>query len=1362
MPDPASLEESSGVSAPPGDGRFDVFLSHSGADKPAVERIAEKLKRAGLEPWLDKWYLAPGGRWQDELAAALRASAACAVFVGREELGAWAHEELALARDRAAKDRDFRLIPVLLPGLPEPFDPTTLPAFLSTRTWVDFRVGLEDSRPLQNFVNAVKGVPPGPEVPLEPVAGAAPYRGLEVFDVEHAELFFGRDGDLQRLIEKLKSTRFLTVLGPSGSGKSSLVRAGLIPLIRGGALPASETWPIAVFRPGAHPLTALAAQLLHLHGDRGMQATIEELGSNAATLELAVALALARSSDSQKVGFVVDQFEEVFTLCRDEQERCAFVDNLLHAGSVPVGRTVVILTMRADFYARATAFPELAQQIAAHQFLVTPMSAESVRQAIVEPARAAGLELEAGLVETILEDVKGEPGALPLLEHALLELWKRRRGSMLTLEAYRETGGVTGALSQHAGEVWCRFDEREQNIGRRIFLRLTQPGEGAEDTRRRATASELVTTPEEEQTVEKILTLLSDERLLTTSRDEDSSERLVEVSHEALIRGWPRLRGWVEEDRQGLLVHRRLTEAAHEWVALDREPGALYRGARLAAAAEWVKEHGAALNPVEREFVEASRAAEASELEASKKRARRLRGLAVALGSLLVLAGLLAFVAWSSARNARSEKARADDQKGIALSRFLATEAARSPDSRLDRSILLSLEAFRASPTSAARNAVVEALQRSEGLAWILPVEDIFNIVASRDGRILATVGVDSNVTLWDVTTRKRLGQLPMGAASGIALAFSDDGGQLVSGSDDGVIRIWDVDGRRQIDEMRGDLPIAFDGRNVVAYSGPGEVVLRDVTTGARLTGLETSVDVDFLAFSPDGRTLALVDEGRFTLWAVAGDTLARRCTGGSKSANGDVTALVFSSDGRRIVTGREDGRIDYWDAGRCRLELSVAAHHDAVFALALGPGSRVLASAGLDKSVKLWDAVTHRQIGDARATRDFVTGLAFLPDGRQLVLAGDQGTVKVWDISGAYDLRRPMLPEKWAGEAAFSSDGKHMAIARGSGDLGSFVDLERALFEGASLDSPAPLPRDTPTDHVAFSPDGRLTAWANRDLPPVIRLLNVASRKPVTPSVPLAATNVEVVAFRPPEGGVLVVAGSRQRLPGDDQGWIELRSVPGLAKIAELPTRLPSIDSVVFSPDGTRLVAASWLTSAVELWDVDARRRLDALTAGVGRQVGDLAISPDGALLAGLGLDGVTRLWDLESRRMRGDLVGPSPDNAVSGLAISRDSRTLFSLDGDGRLLLWDLAAQTRLGLPIVVERSTSLAFNPKRNRLVTVGARPAILFWDPILWSEDLAALAWRLCPVVGRDLTVAESQKFVPGEPRHATCRPFLPNG
>jgi formylglycine-generating enzyme required for sulfatase activity/energy-coupling factor transporter ATP-binding protein EcfA2 len=606
---------------------FDVFLSYNRRDEDVVGKIAVGLRDRGVWPWLDRWNLTPGGAWQDELSAALECSRSCAVLLGPHDVGGWGRIELAVSLDLMSRDPAFRVFAVLLPGL-DPFDPNTLPLLLRTRTWVDLRAGPADARAMRDLLHAVKGLPFGARVPAPARPGACPYRGLQTFEEQHAAFFFGREADTQRLLEQLRASRFLAVLGSSGSGKSSLVRAGLVPALRAGGLAGSDRWRVRVIRPGARPLAALAAELLDLRARGAMTQTLDEMAHDSRALHLAVELSLARERPDARVLLVVDQFEEVFTLCRSETERAATLDNLVHATTIPGGRTVVVLTMRADWYPRLAAYPLLAQLAQARQALVGALGEDALRLVITEPAARAGLDLEAGLVDTILDDVRGEPGGLPLLEHALLETWERRVGATLTLEGYRASGGVRDSLCARAEQVFTQLAPTEQQIAQRVLLRLTQPGEGTEDTRRRAELTELASSPRDRDALQQVTGRLADARLLTIASQPDGTT-WVDVSHEALIRGWPRLRGWIDEHRDSLRLHRKLGAEAQEWQRLGRDRSLLLRGRSLATALDWMRSTRPAINELERSYLAAASRA---------RRLRRAAGAAAATVALLTVA----------------------------------------------------------------------------------------------------------------------------------------------------------------------------------------------------------------------------------------------------------------------------------------------------------------------------------------------------------------------------------------------------------------------------------------------------------------------------------------------------------------------------------------------------------------------------------------------------------------------------------------------------------------------------------------------------------------------------------------------------
>jgi hypothetical protein len=442
---------------------YDVFLSHNGADKAAVLELARRLREAGIEPFFDKWHLVPGEAWQPALERALNDSRTCAVFLGPNGFGPWENEEMRVALSRRVSDHEYRVIPVLLPDAVLP-ERGRLPRFLSQLTWVDFRPGLDDAAAFDRLVAGIRG--------LAPETGAdgterdstedlvSPFRGLEVFDEAHAEFFFGREALTQHLVEQLRDDRFLAVLGASGSGKSSVVRAGLVPALRRGALPGSAGWKVLVVRPGPNPMEALATRLVELVGPQGdalgtRASILEALERDERGLHTVVQLAVDGGATDDRVVILVDQFEEIFTLVHDEADRNRFVATLLYASSVAGGATVVVATMRADFFGKCAAVPGLAARLSERDVLVAPMEEPELRRAMVQPAEKVGLQFEKGLVDTIIEDLRGEPGSLPLLQHALLELFEGRRGRWLTIDRYREIGGVRGAIAKRAETVFA-------------------------------------------------------------------------------------------------------------------------------------------------------------------------------------------------------------------------------------------------------------------------------------------------------------------------------------------------------------------------------------------------------------------------------------------------------------------------------------------------------------------------------------------------------------------------------------------------------------------------------------------------------------------------------------------------------------------------------------------------------------------------------------------------------------------------------------------------------------------------------------------------------------------------------------------
>jgi DNA-binding SARP family transcriptional activator len=571
------------------------------------------------------------------------------------------------------------------------------------------------------------------EEPADPSAPeVCPFRGLAPFDAAHAEYFFGRERLVAGLVARLVGSTRLAVFGPSGSGKSSALRAGLLPALANGVLPGSERWRQVVMRPGEHPLAELRRALARL-------APAEREGEGDDPL----APALGSFEADERLVLAVDQFEEVFTACREEAERAAFAAALVAAADDLDQRVVVVLAIRADFYGRCAEHRALAAQISANQVLVGPMSRDELGRAIELPARRAGLRVEPKLVSALLDDVADQPGGLPLLSTALLELWEERSGRTLREASYAASGGVIGSVARLAERAYRRLSESQRERARAILLRLSDAEEPA-PVRRRVPLSELEVERDEEAAA--ALAVLTESRLVTV--DEDT----VEVAHEALLSEWPRLRGWLEEDAEGRRLHQHLIHAAAEWQGSGRDPAELYRGARLASALDWAATHDQELNELERAFLDESRTASEREAERQRRTNRRLRALLAGVGVLLAAAVVAGAIAISERQGARSAATVAD-------ARRLSAQALG--EERRDQALRLATAGVALDDSPATRSSLLSALVPDGPTALgVLNGEDEISALAlSPDGRMLATGDLGGNVILFDTETRERIGE---------------------------------------------------------------------------------------------------------------------------------------------------------------------------------------------------------------------------------------------------------------------------------------------------------------------------------------------------------------------------------------------------------------------------------------------------------------------------------------------------------------------------------------------------------------------------------------------------------------------------
>ena len=995
------------------------------------------------------------------------------------------------------------------------------------------------------------------------------------------------------------------------------------------------------------------------------------------------------ADESVELVLVIDQFEEVFTLIEDEAERALLLENLASAVLDERSRLRVVITLRADFTDKPLRYVDFGELMNRRFEFILPLTPDELERAVLNPAQRVGLKLEKGLVSTIIREVGNQPGALPLLQFALSELFDKRDGRTLTTKAYQEIGGVIGALGRSAETIYSNLDEAAQSAARQLFLRLVTLGEGTEDTRRRVLRDELESLITVKDQWSAVIDLFGKARLLSFDRDPITRNPTIEVAHEALLREWTRLREWLNESRSDVRTQRQLHHAVQEWHHAQRDASFLMAGSRLEQFEGWSSNTTIALTQDERAFLSASiaerdrreleeQARQGRELQAAQKLAEterqaliNLRGRnrvittigVVAIG-LAILAGTFGL---SSRRNAQQASVRE-----------LSSEANLNLDIDPELSILLALQAVNQTHSvnrtvlPEAEDALHRAVQASRvELTLRGHTDDVWNAVFSPDGTRIATGSADGTAKIWDADTGEEILTLDATTDGGIgSVAFSPNGKLLATGSDDKITRIWDVSTGKEILTLKGHLDwishVAFspDGSRLATSSYDGASKVWDITTGKELLTLHEEGDgvvALWVIFNPDGSQIATAVTENFQRgWASIWDAKTGQKIMTLPAQGPAMRSAAFSPDGTRIVTAEDDRTAKIWDASSGKVLLTLYGHTDIVSDAEFSPDGRLILTVSADRQTIVWDALTGQELFTLAGHNDGLWTVSFSPDSQRIVTASSDNTAKVWSISPTQELL-------------------------------TLVNGPRILHpNGAKL---------------VYSPDGTRLATANSD--PTPKVWDITTGKLLFELV--GHTGIVInIAYNTRGTQIATVSSDGTAKVWDAVSGKELLSFIG---------HKDAVFGIAFSPDGSRLATSSWDGTAM-VWDANTGKALLTLI-GHNNWIGSIDYSPDGSLLVTGSWDTTAIVWDAVTGRELFPLIGHS-DN-VRRVVFSPDSTRIVTASFDGTAKVWDAASGKELFT--LSGHTTSLfdaAFSPDGTRIATVSGDKTAKIWDAITGQE------------------------------------------
>lgn len=1167
-----------------------------------------------------------------------------------------------------------------------------------------------------------------------------PYKGLHAFELMDAGDFYGREALVQQLLTRLQEDHpyqhFLAVVGASGSGKSSVVKAGLLPALRAGCLPGSRDWFTVEMNPGEHPLQELTNALNRV-ATKPISHISEQLRADRRGLIWAVASLL---SEDARLVLVVDQFEELFTTSVDLDEVEQFLEVLRVAVSDATSGVRIIITLRADFMDRPLQYLEFGDLLKQRIEYVLPLSPSELAEAITRPAEQAGLQVEASLVTAIVADVQDEPGALPLLQYTLTELFDRHDNHTLTLAAYKQLGGLSGALLQRADQIFEQFPSPQQDIIRQMFMRLVTLGEGVEDTRRRVRQTELLALVDTPDVLLDVLGRFGQARLLTFDRDPITREPTVEVAHEALIREWRRLRTWLDESRYDIRQQRLLAAAAHEWANAKRDKSYLLTGSRLAQFEGWVNQTTVTLTPPERAFVDTS----ITENLRQQTQRRRIRNMAfVTTGAVALILAILSIVAFQQRTAARHERDNAEralvkSEREAAVNNSLVLAYSALDRGETEIGLLLALEAVKIDDPPAESIRALTSLAFGDGpRAFLRDHGNAIRTVAFSPSAQFAVSGgcaelvenrcVKGELILWNMSSFQEEFHFEGHTDWVNSATFSPDGLTLLSASSDSTLILWDVETSAIIRRFEGHIGgvngvvFAVDGQTAFSGGNDGTLIQWDVSTGEVIRRLEGHTGaVTAIALSLDGKTLASGSEDTSViLWDTETGSMLHTLTG---VANANITAIAFNPAEDAITVTGADASLADWnvETGEFIYRGTTGGHGVAVNFTPDGEGAYIA------NGVCLWFR-TPKEVVEGRGSCDYggqISTSAISQDG-QLVIAGYRdGTLLLLGTAETPEIRRFEANMPWM-TTAVSPDGKYLLTGSFGDGVAVLWDLQTGReirrFEGQTGLNVAAM--DINGDGLALLGSGNYYG-------------ETTDRKLVLVDLETGEEIREFQGFQYFPRSVAFSPDGKQAVCGFLQwggGWAEINGGELIVYEVESGDIVHQfsvegwITAVDFSPSGKYIIGTGHSKNYIVIWDIETGklfRRID-FDPATGQSPFQAIWGPDDTSFLVSFSNGMTGLYDTQT----GKPIRYFWSDIIWGLALSPDNRYLVAGDAGGTITIWDFATGEEIR-HFIGEGVTTAAYNvmfaPDGQTVFSAHINGPVIQWQIADWPID-ELLTW-----------------------------------